>query len=488
MKIHRPTVFWLFVMAFLVTVSSVLFYTFGYRFSPTRGIFVYTGSLTIDSNPDLIEIKINGETVPDNQLGILNKASHIGGLAPGEYQIEVSALGYAPWQKKVIIESGKSTEYWNVLLSKDPANPIVLPDTPSVVRAFPSPKKNVIALASKNGNELTITAYNTKTETYEQVFSLPDADLLDVQSDGVEWSPEAEKLLIPVMHAGKREYYVVDASTTDSFQLNLLTEDGRRKYVRWHPKERATLIYLDKQTLSRVDTRVTPLLPIAMYSDIVAYDISSERAYTLSTHGIVMRYPLDSNNYQEEESIQITTSPITIDTNQEYFVVIYDEKRISLLEPKSGTFWLFNKEVAPDMVSMGTGIRGTQFSDDGKKLLYYSDTDISVAFLEKWEVQPIREIGSVQQIVRLSNPLTGVQWAKDYEHIIYANGSHIMFAELDNRDYRNIGTLITLLTTPLQVFTRLDEDRVYVIKNIDGENRLVGIDFPEAVNLFGLGN
>ncbi len=375
-----------------------------------------------------------------------------------------------------------------MLLSKDPANPITLPDTAMVTRAFPSPKKNVIALAAKNGNELTITAYNTKTETSKQVFSLPDADLLDVQSDGIEWSPEAEKLLIPVEHAGKHEYYVVDAATTESFKLNLLTEDGRRKYTRWHPKERATLIYLDQETLTRVDTRVEPLTPIPMYSDIVAYDISSERAYTLSTHGIVMRYPLDSNNYTLEEALQITTSPIEVDTNKEYFVIIYDEKRISLLEPKSGTFWLYNKEVAPDMVSMGTGVRGTQFSDDGKKLLYYSDTDISVAFVDKWEVQPIRELGSTQQIIRLSTPITGVQWAKDYEHVIYATGSHIMFAELDSRDYRNIGTLISLPTTPLQVFTRLDEDRVYVIKNVDGENRLVGIDFPEAVNLFGFVN
>lgn len=100
MRIHRPTVFWLFVLAFFITVTSVLFYTYGYRFSPTRGIFVYTGSLTIDSNPEAISIKIDGETVPDNRLGILNKASHIAGLAPGEYQIEVTAPGYESWQKK----------------------------------------------------------------------------------------------------------------------------------------------------------------------------------------------------------------------------------------------------------------------------------------------------------------------------------------------------------------------------------------------------
>jgi len=488
MRIHRPTVFWLFVLAFFITVTSVLFYTYGYRFSPTRGIFVYTGSLTIDSNPEAISIKIDGETVPDNRLGILNKASHIAGLAPGEYQIEVTAPGYESWQKKVIIESGKSTEYWNVLLSKNPANPLTLPETTTTTRAYPAPKKNIVALAGKNGTELTVTTYNTRTESHAQVFSLADADLLDAESDGIEWSPEAEKLLIPVVHKGIREYYVVDTLTTASTKLTLFTEDTKRKFVRWHPKERATLIYLDKQTLNRVDTREAVLQPIPMYNNIVSYDISSERAYTLSNNGIVMRYPLDSNNYTTEKSIQITTSPITINPDNEYFVVIYDESRISLLEPQSGTFWLYNKEIAPDMVEMATGIRGTQFSDDGKKLIYYSNTDISVAFLEDWEVQPIRTMGSTQQIIRLSTPITGVQWAKDYEHIIYALGGHVMFAELDNRDYRNIGTLISLPVAPLQVFTRFDEDRVYIIKNSEGEDRLTALDFPEALTLFGFGN
>jgi hypothetical protein len=487
MNIHRPTVFWLFVLGFFVAVASVLFYTSGYRFSFTRGIFVYTGSLTIDSNPDLISIKIDGETVPDNRLGILNKASHIAGLAPGEYQVEVTSPGYQTWQKKVIVESGRSTEFWNVLLARDPAVPIILPNTPLTTRAYPAPKRNLVALASKDGAELKVSVYNTKNESSVQVFSLPDADLLDAQSDGIEWSPEAEKILIPLVHQGVREYYLVDVATTDSTKLAIFTDDTKRKFTRFHPKERATIIYLDKQTLTRVDTREDVLTPIPMYRDIIAYDISSERAYTLTNNGIIMRYPLDSNNYATTEGIQITTSPITVSLDNEYFVVIYDESRISLLEPKSGTFWLFNKEVSPDMVEMATGIKGTQFSDDGKKLLYYSNTDISVAYLADWEVQPARTQGTSQQIIRLSSPITGVQWAKDYEHVIYALGGNVMFAELDSRDYRNIGTLISLPVAPLQVYTRFEEDRVYIIQNSEGEDRLTALDFPEAPTLFGFG-
>jgi Tol biopolymer transport system component len=485
MTLHRPTVFWLFVLGFFLTVASVLFYTYGYRFSPTRGIFVYTGSLTIDANPDAISIKIDGEQVPDNQLGVLNKASHVAGLAPGEYQIEVTSAGYHTWKKKVIIESGKSTEFWNVLLTKENPENLILPDTAGSIRAFPSPKQNLIALAKKQNNELTITTYDTADEVGKQVFSLANADLLDNQSDGLEWSPEGEKLLIPVERAGKREYYVVDVETTESTLINIFTADTPvRKFTRWHPSERATLVYLDNRSLFKVDTRATPWVAESMYQNVVSYDISSGNAYTLTPNGILMKYPLDSSNYQDERGLQITTSPITINEGTEYFVVIYDDSRVTLLETKSGTFWLHDKENSLELTKVATGIKGTQFSDDGKKLIYYSDTDISVAYLRDWEVQPVRLAGTHQQIIRLSTPIRQVQWTKDYEHIFYASGSHIQFAELDNRDYRNIGNFLTLPTPPLQLFSRFEEDRVYVIS----ESGLSAMDFPEAVTLFGFGN
>jgi hypothetical protein len=484
MTLHRPTIFWIFVLGFFITVGLVLFYTYGYRFSTDRGIFVYTGSLTIDANPDAISIKIDGELVPDNQLGVLNKASHISGLAPGEYQVEVTAPDYQTWQKKVIIESGKSTEYWNVLLTKTNPTNLTLPDTEGSIRAFPSPKANLIALAKKQGDELIIVTYDTDQEVSERVFSLAGANLLDNQSDGLEWSPEAEKLLIPVERAGKREYYIVDVATTASTLLNQFNTDAPvRKFTRWHPSERATLMYLDNRTLSRLDTRATEWLPETMYTNIVSYDVSSGNAYTLTPNGIITKYPLDSSNYSAEKALQVTTSPIPMAEGTEYFVVMYDDSRISLLETKTGTFWLYDKEDSLEMTQVATGIKGTQFSDDGKKLLYYSDTDISVIYLRDWEVQPVRLAGTHQQIIRLSTPIRQVQWTKDYEHIFYANAGQIQFAELDNRDYRNIGNFLTLPNPPIQLFSRFEEDRVYIIS----ETGLSAIDFPEALTLFGFG-
>lgn len=486
MKIPRPLVFWFFVASFFLTAFLVLMYTFGYRFSPERGIFVYTGSLTIDSNPQEVDIKINGTLVPQNRLGILNNSAHVPGLAPGEYQIEVGKDGYHTWQKKVIIESGRSTEYWNVLLTKKDAGVLTLPDTQEAVRAFPSPEQDLIALAKQHGDELVVVTYETDTNISEQVFSLPAARLLGEQEDGLEWSPEAEKLLIPVERAGVHEYYLVDIETKKAELIPGLTPDGRRKYSRFDPNERATALYLDNQTLYRLNTRTEALTPQILRQGVLTYDISGNQVYMLNSGGIIARFPFSDT--LQTESTQITTSSIPTDVTKDYSLVVYDENRLTLVQPTSGEFWLYNREEETPLHKVReSGVRGVQFSNDGKKLLFFSDNEISVAFLRDWEVQPTRLAGTIQQIARFSSPVRLVQWTKDYEHVLYALEGSIKIAEVDNRDRRNITDFLTLKAAPLQVFARFEEDNVYVLQNTDGQDRLLMITFPEVTTLFGFG-
>jgi len=58
-RLHK-LVFWAFLVLFLATSASILFFTFGYRFSFDRGIFIYTGSVTIKSNPRAVGISLDG--------------------------------------------------------------------------------------------------------------------------------------------------------------------------------------------------------------------------------------------------------------------------------------------------------------------------------------------------------------------------------------------------------------------------------------------
>lgn len=490
MKEIRPFIFWLFVLLFFLTSAGVLFYTFGYRFSLERGLFIYTGSITVDSNPPDVTITLDGEVVPENHLGFINNSTHIPGVPPGEHFLSVTAPGYTTWEKKVVVESGRSTEFWNVLLGRQEPVIETLASTEGAVKIFPSPDANIVAVAKKTGDELTVSVYDITDQTGEQVFSLPDAEILSENEDGLEWAPDGEALLVPVRQEGLVRYFVVDTQTTASFELSGLTPDGRRKYTRWQPEARHGLFYLDSGTLYFLDAEATERAPVSLRSGIQAYDLSSQWLYLLSSeNGIISRIPVQ--NAAGADPRQITTTPITVRQSGNYALSVYDENRMALLEKVQGELWLYNQGASADEPPLrpllASGAKGMQFSDDGKKLLYFSENEVSVAFLREWEVQPTREAGSFQQIIRLSQPLRFVQWSKDYEHVLYAVDKSVKVAELDNRDRRNIFDLVNLEARPLQILSRFEENNVYFIEDRP-DRTLRLIQFPTPTTFLGFGN
>ena len=68
----RSFIFWTFTLSFFVTASLLIFYAFGYRYSLERGIFVYSGSITVSSLPKTVDLEIDGELLPSSRYGILN--------------------------------------------------------------------------------------------------------------------------------------------------------------------------------------------------------------------------------------------------------------------------------------------------------------------------------------------------------------------------------------------------------------------------------
>ena len=79
------------------------------------------------------------------------------------------------------------------------------------------------------------------------------------------------------------------------------------------------------------------------------------------------------------------------------------------------------------------GVKGVQFSNDGKKLLYWTTNEIWSSMLRQWKVQPIRQKGDKIFITRFSAPVRNVQWMDDYENVLFSVGSSIKSANIDTR-------------------------------------------------------
>ena len=480
----RPFVFWVFVVLFFITAFSVVFYAFGYRFNLDRGIFIYTGSISIKSNPETVDIRVDNELIPKQKLGILNNSILIPGLAPGEHFIEVSADGYATWSKKAIVQSGLSTEFWNVLLSQTNNAPQAIPDTAFAEKIFPAPDTNLLAVAKQNNDEFTVATLNTATGASTQVFSLPKASL-PADGENIEWSPDNRKLIIPLEQDATRGYFIVNVSDQQTLALQPFIKNDRSLYnPRWDSTTRNLLFYLSGTTLYRANTEVSAELPLFIKDKVKAYDISGSTIYYLNNdNGIIYRIPA---NRPDAEPTQITTAPIDIDPHDTYALVVYDEKRLAVRARETGKLWVYNEIPSGDTILKPlaeSGAKGVQFSNDGKKLLFFTDNEMSVYFINAWDAQPVREADTTLQVARFSSVIKNVQWTKDYEHILFTLGGSVKIVELDSRDRRNIAEIAAFTSPVAQALSRFEENRVYFV---NPPNTLSYIPFPvPQTNIFG---
>lgn len=475
---------------FFSTTSSVLFYTFGYRFNFDRGIFIYTGSISIKAVPEKVDITVDDEFIPEKKLGILNRSIHIGGLMPGEHFIRVSAPGYTSWTKKVTVQSGLSVEFWNVLLTKENIVPERIPDTAYVTKIFQSREKGIFALTKKQGDIFSVDIFDTDTNTSEQVLSLAHTTLpLDI-SLNIEWSPDNTHILVPTEKDGIVTYLIVNIKTKQVVSLNDLTEGETIHTLhnpRWDPANRDYILYTEELSLYRVNIATTETLPLLIQKGVRAYNFSGQNIYYLNNeNGIIYRI---SSNLIPTEPLQITTLSLDLLDQSPYTLILYDETRIAVRENTTGKLWLYNtirpgetflKEIAKK------DIRGVQFSDDGKKLLFFSENEIAVYFVRNWEVQPIREYNTILQIARFSNPIRNIVWGADYEHVLFSLGNTAKMIELDNRDQRNIADIITFPTLIHQMLSYTEDNFLYFVSDIDGNTETLSrIPITEKTGILG---
>ncbi len=479
-KIGRRLFFWVLVFCFLATSVAVLFFTFGYSFDTKRKIFVHTGSFTLKTVPlDTIDIRIDGEEVSKRKLNILNNAYHVSGQMPGEHFIEITAPGYSTWKKKAVIESGKSTEFWNINLVATHYTTYSFPETKNVLKIFPSPKENLLAILQKENTTLLIKTFDSQQGVISTVAQLEQADFPESFEENLEWSPDTTLLTLPIFSNGTREYILVNRE--NNTVENILSRSGLSdmRFARWDARRNGILYFLSGSNLFEWDATDKTASPRLIAEQIDGYDISHQYLYTLDlSNGLVKRFRSGTSVNQSEF---ISLEPIQTAPDSRYDLTVYDEDRIAIRDRKTGELFIHNIGEKDHFERKEAGVRGIQFSNDGKKLLYFTDREIFVYFLRKWDTQPTRREGETLQIARFSEPIRFVQWAEDYEHVLFSLNTEIKTIELDGRDRRIAETAMTLHKEPQQFFANFSSNGIFLIEQ-DSSMPLSYFSFPENID------
>jgi hypothetical protein len=217
-------------------------------------------------------------------------------------------------------------------------------------------------------------------------------------------------------------------------------------------------------------------------------DLGGDKISTLGLYymqlpgGIIYRTNMTGSSNPE----QITTSGPAEMSDTSYQIIVYDKDRITYLN-RSGDFYVYNKgELDTYFRKMPGKIRGAQFSNDGKKILFWSDNEILAYFSRKWEVQPTRMENELATVTRFSEPVVDVQWTKDYEHIIFATGKKIKVIELDPRDHRTMEDVLDISADSTHLVSNHSDGNLYFTdKNSAGIVTIQSIAFPEKTGILG---
>jgi WD40 repeat protein len=479
------------VTLFFVSAFSVLFFSFGYRFNFDRGIFIHTGSITIKSNPKDARILLDGKDVPSGLINIINQSYHITGLRPGEHFLRIEANGYRPWGKKVTIQSGISTEFWNILLIRN-TYPVTEIASGKFQKVFPSPEQRYLALVSNIDEGVMIDVLEKGTGEVTRIASLPGYRF-DIEShENIEWMEDGSRFLLPIRDAENRsELFIIDRESGASTGVRELTgSEETFRVARWHPRSDGSFFALSGTSLWLVhpnelatDKRVT-----VIETGVSAYDLSEQFIYLLDQATGTIR-TLGIRNEGGVEPKDLTRPIPEAASMKEPVLNAYDEKRAAIYEPRGdGFLWNDTSGIEPELSHLGGDIRSIQFSNDGKKILLSDGNQISVMFVRDWDTQPIRRVGESIQIARFSVPFSSVQWSKNYEHALFSIGADVRIAELDHRDRRQMDTLLSFPgRTVTQILPSFDENlTIFLVRDeATGDSRIYSIAFPESTNIFG---
>jgi hypothetical protein len=476
-EIPKTIFFWTLVVLFWLTAAIIIGYAFGYRYSFSNGIFIYGGSVTLKTTPQEVNVYLDGVLMPSKSFNRLNNSYHIGGIKPGNYFLEVKAPNYQTWSKKISVHSGISTEFWNVVLTQDSYAREDY-ESPGIEKFFISPRKNLAAFSQQIDKDFFVKIFDPGTLAMTQVFDATDYAFTNDSKENIEWSPQAHRIIIPAIKNddGEKNYFIVTLDGLKTVNLKELTGDSNLSHARWDPKNKDVMFYMSSDNLYRIDLNNLQDKKLVA-SHIASYDLSPKALFYFQLpEGIVYKTSFDSS----DTPTQITTSAPANMSDDSYQIIVYDEDRIVFLN-KSHDLFIYNKgEEDTYFKELSNNAFGSQFSDDGKKLLFWNDHEILAYFVRKWEVQPTRSENELMQITKLSDPIDNVQWTRDYEHVLFTNNNKVKMIEIDNRDHRNMMDVLSLNdNSSLLVNNFTDSKLYYTEKNDQGQNSLHAIYFPE---------
>ncbi len=518
MRPKRPTAnplsriifFWVMACSCILVTCTVIFLSLGYRVSVTDNIMtlIYTGSIKYKSEPRDVTVTIDGRIPGAQRLNFINGTYHITGVRHGLHDVRIEASGYKPWEKTVRVRSGITTDFWNVPLVREKYEQTRHPSVVAPQKTYFSADLAFLAYpqtVTDDTQTLFVPVISIADGTAINTLSFTDTAFAGAPHENIEWSPSQESLIIPVERLvnesienqsanddistprkdyvitridPESEYYVYISEILPDFDpgtLKPLNFDSL-SHVRWHPRRTDVVFFIADGSLYEltVSTEEDSVQEEAkkIAENVVAYDFADDGLYILDQSGRLFG---SSSFSLTEDLTEITFFPSSKDQPGSVRLIAYDENRIAHITTNTGDLTVYNLDTTNEQEvtrRLETGIIDAQFSDDGKKLLFYSSNKVFVYFVRDWIAQPQRDFNTIKEVTASANGITSVLWISDYEHVITVIGDTLNLVGIDHRGGFQETNILTRNLADQNVVMNKNDHILYFTDKFDSD------DFP----------
>lgn len=412
-------------LLFMVIAPAVVLYAIGYRLNPTNGLAHPVGVLLVASQPRGAMVHVN-----DTDIGLTPRA--VPNLAPGAFDLTVTQAGFRTWQKQVVIEATKATDFQNIRL---------FPTTPAVDRLA----ENVLDF-SLSPNERLIAAIIPKNMIHIiDTNGLPVSQVtLPATPQTVTWSSDSSGVLVTTA----RRLYLVNLNNPSPTPL---TSIPAGQILGWDPRLPDRLILLtDAHTVVSYSTVTQVTSPLIASADVVAL---TDNALYVGSQGTLKEYGYDGILLQTFTS-PLPTSSATMVANEAGIVAVTGkDSRVTLFTP-----------TASEVIPVGA-VSETIFSPDGSLLFLQTAPHEVQVYNVNNELLPNLPVHTAQLLARLSRPINHASWFAGNDHLLYQIDDELIVTETDTRDHVITTALDTTNTGDAKAAADGAGQTLYYIKN-----------------------
>jgi len=379
-KRTRTILFLVCLFLFLLIAPTAIFYSQGYRFDFETKKITQTGGLFLKAEPKQVEVFIDGKL--KKKTDFFFGSALIENLLPKKYKIQIKKEGYYPWEKNLEIREKEVAEARKIVLIPENPSFSILDD--KVKEFWPSPNEKMVVLKEADGDGWALKLYDLENGVKSHLIEEKDvyskgADLL-----GLEFSPDSKEIY-----------------------LNVGVKEQEKNFV----------LGLDKVPPVLTERKITP-----QTEDIVTSQVFNGENYYLDSSGHL---------FKNEE--RLTEKPFPVKPETKYALEIFQN---FLFLHEGQVLYQFN----PDLKSFEKffePIKDLKISPDYKKIVYFSDYEIWILFLEKINDQPKRESRDKLFLIRLSEQIKDCFWLNS-DYLIFNAANKTKIAEIDDRDRINV--------------------------------------------------